>query len=387
MSTAIRCTKVTRSFLLEQAGALHAVLFAGKAAARFTALDRVSLTVDAGEFVGVLGRNGAGKSTLLRILGGVYAPDEGTVEVHGDLSSIYELGVTGNDLLTGRQFAMRWFDVFGGGARRNRMAIEDAHDFSELGDAFDRPIRGYSAGMKARLFFALSTALPAQVYIIDEVLAVGDEYFQNKCWRRLRQRLGSGAGGVIATHDWSAILRLCPRSVILDHGRVVAQGRSPEIVRRYLGLNADAFADGARFTRTPKHVEARSLQDLTIDVAFDASRPGEWLIGAAVERFIAGAGWEHVLHADPAPVHVGLGSFAAQIQINPLLLPAGAYALGLFLLHRSESGATEVVDARSWTYGNGIDLEVTGASSRGALRLPLTPHFEPLNLQADCAAA
>lgn len=387
MSLAIRCRTLTRSFLLEHAGALRAVLFGGRRAARFVALDKVSFSASAGQFIGVLGRNGAGKSTLLRVLGGVYAPDKGTVEIFGSMSSIYELGVTGSDLLTGRQFAVRWFDVFGSGGRKNTAAIDEAHDFSELGDAFDRPIRGYSAGMKARLYFALSTALTADVYIIDEVLAVGDEYFQNKCWRRLRQRLGSGAGGVIATHDWTAILRLCARSVILEKGRIVAEGRSPEIVREYLGLDPQSFACGARLADVPERLEMQAPGDLCIDLRVEATESFEWLLGFSVERFIAGAGWEHVLHADPVCIGAGEGTFHAQILKERAPLPAGAYALGLFLLRRAPDGKTDVADARSWTYGNGVDLHVTGASSRGALLVPLQPVFEPLPTSDTAAAA
>lgn len=383
---AIRCRNLTRSFLLEHGGALHAALFGGRRARRFVALSDVTFTAQAGEFVGVLGRNGAGKSTLLRVLGGVYAPDSGTVEIYGALSAIYELGVTGNDLLTGRQFAVRWFDVFGAGGRRNADAIAEAHEFSELGDAFDRPIRGYSAGMKARLFFALSTALPADVYIIDEVLAVGDEYFQNKCWRRLRQRLGAGAGGVVATHDWAAILRLCPRSVILEQGSIVAEGRSSDIVRQYLDLDPGVFARGARFLDAPTRLTAHTFEDFVLDVRFEATEAFEWRLGFAVERFIAGAGWEHVLHADPVAVGEGPGVFAARIDVPAAPLPAGAYAAGLFLLRRGPDGVTEVVDARSWTYGNGVDLDVVGAESRAALRRPLQPVFEPLRAPEKASA-
>lgn len=386
MAWAIVCRDLTKSFLLEHAGALAAILFGGRDTARFTALKEVSVAARAGEFVGVLGHNGAGKSTLLRIIGGVYAPDAGTVTLDGDLAAIYELGITGNDLLTGRQFATRWFEVFGARGRSRAEVIAEAHDFSELAEAFDRPIRGYSAGMKARLFFALATALPADVYVIDEVLAVGDEYFQNKCWRRLRERLAEGAGGIIATHDWTAILRLCPRSVILDHGRIAAEGPSPEMVRRYLKLDVAAFAEGARFTGLPAEVTASALRDLTLAVDVEATGDGEWLFGLAIERFIAGSGWEHVLHADPAVIGAGPGRFRATVTFPHLPLPEGDYALALFLSRREGAGPAQVVDARSWTYGNGLALRVAGEASRGAIRRPIAPVFSPVAAHAASAA-
>ena len=351
---------------------------------KFHALSNVTIQVPKGQFVGVLGRNGAGKSTLLRTIGGVYAPDSGVVVVNGDMSALYELGLTGNEHLTGAGFARRWFEVFGTKGKKRKLLISEVADFSELGDAFERPIRSYSAGMKARLYFALATARQSEVYVIDEVLSVGDEYFQNKCWRRLRQRLSNGASGVIATHDWSAILRLCPQSFIIEKGVSIASGPSPGIVRQYLGLSTEDFGTGAKFfPEPPKVVHANALEDFTLELGVRATEKLDLSMSAAVEVFVPGFGWEHVLHSDPQPIGVGPGDFMAKLRVPRLPLKKGEYSLAIFLSANGEDGRQVPLDVRSWTYGEGLSLVVDGADSIGAIRSPLRVYEQQFEMAAQ----
>lgn len=372
MSTTLKCRNVSKSFLLQEAGSAWRVLFRLGGGEHFTALRDVTIDVPKGQFVGVLGRNGAGKSTLLRTIGGVYAPDSGVVNLNGDLSALYELGLTGNENLTGRSFTGRWFQAFSSRKDKREDLIADVLEFSELGEAFDRPIRTYSAGMKARLFFALATARQSDVYIIDEVLSVGDEYFQNKCWRRIRQRLSGGASGIIATHDWSAVLRLCPTSYIIENGKSVSHGASSAIVREYLGLSTDSFDRSARFHPEPApELRATSLETFSheFDVVVDADH--EVSFAAAIECFVAGFGWEHVLHVDAQPIGFGPGVFKVRITVPDLPLKAGEYSLALFLTRDDGAGGKVGLDARSWTYNDGVRLLVEGRGSPGAVRWPL----------------
>lgn len=360
------------------------ILMRPKHGRTFKALSDVTLEVPKGQFVGVLGRNGAGKSTLLRTIGGVYAPDSGVVIVNGDLSALYELGLTGNEQLTGAGFAHRWFEVFGTRGKKRKELLSEVADFSELGDAFDRPIRSYSAGMKARLYFALATARESEVYVIDEVLSVGDEYFQNKCWRRLRQRLSNGASGVIATHDWSAILRLCPQSYIIEKGVSIASGPSPGIVRQYLGLSTESFGSGAKFApEPPKLIHAKALEDFTLELGVRATEKLDLNMSAAVEVFVPGFGWEHVLHSDPRPIGVGPGDFRVQLNIPRLPLKKGEYSLAIFLSANGEDGRQTPLDVRSWTYDEGLSLVVDGADSMGAIRCPLRVYDQQFELAAQ----
>lgn len=369
---ALQCRDVRKSFLLEDRVSAWRILFGVGGGERFHALKGVTLDVPKGQFVGLLGRNGAGKSTLLRTIGGVYAPDSGVVVLSGDMSGIYELGLTGNEHLTGRAFAHRWLEVFSSRDDSRTELVEDILDFSELGESFDRPIRTYSSGMKSRLFFAMATARKSHVYIIDEVLSVGDEYFQNKCWRRIRQRLGGGASGLIATHDWSAIMRLCPSSYIIDSGEISAQGPSSQMVREYLQLSPDSFAEGAKFAATtPETVAARALEDFRLRVDIDATIDVPLYFGAAVEVFVAGYGWEHVLHGEPREIGRGPGRLSVEVSIPRLPLNGGAYSLGLFLSLKQPGGSLTALDARSWTFGQGIDLVVEGPVSSAAARWPV----------------
>ncbi len=371
MQPTLECRNVWKSFQLQDKASAWRIVLGGKSARQFEALKNVSIDAPKGRFVGLLGKNGAGKSTLLRTIGGVYAPDSGVVVVNGDMSALYELGITGNDHLTGRGFAHRWFDVYSSVGERRKALIADVWQFSELGEAFDRPIRTYSSGMKARLFFALATARKSKIYIIDEVLSVGDEYFQNKCWRRIRQRLAGGASGIIATHDWSAVLRLCETAYIIDRGRITGRGPSSEIAQRYLGLGETVFAEGARFDADiPKLINARSLEDFALEVGVTASEECTLHFGASVETFEAGTGWEHVLHADNQPIGVGPGSFRVSLSIPKLPLKGGDYSLCLFL---SKAGSDGLVPLQvySWTHGEGLILRVDGAPDGGSVRWPL----------------
>jgi lipopolysaccharide transport system ATP-binding protein len=374
MPSTLECRDVSKSFLLQDLTSAWRILFGLGGGKRFKALDDVTIDVPKGQFVGILGKNGAGKSTLLRTIGGVYTPDSGIVVVNGDMSALYELGITGNEHLTGRGFANRWFDVYSSRTEKRRDLIADVHDFSELEEAFDRPIRTYSAGMKARLFFALATARKSKIYVIDEVLSVGDEYFQNKCWRRIRQRLSGGASGIIATHDWSAILRLCPKSYIIEKGRMIAHGASPGVVKKYLGLSTDSFGNGARFDPMPPQIlTGRSLEDFQVDVDIHAAEKCSLVFGAAVEVFEAGFGWEHVLHADNRPIGIGPGRIKVRLSIPRLPLKGGDYSLAIFLSKTDPvTGKLVPLDVRSWTYNEGLTLRVDGEESQGAIRWPIS---------------
>ena len=140
------------------------------------------------------------------------------------MSGLYELGLVGNPQLTGRQYADRLLNVHGFSARERAAMIAEIHEFSELEDRFDDPVQTYSAGMGARLYFSTATAGRYDVYLLDEILSVGDQHFQSKCWRRLRDRVSAGAAGMLVTHDWSAILRICETAHILDRGKVLYSG-------------------------------------------------------------------------------------------------------------------------------------------------------------------
>src|SRR5262245_7374012 len=234
-AVAVSCKGVSKSFALVDKGSAWRLAFgAGRGVPHIKALDDVTFDVPKGQFVGILGRNGAGKSTLLRVLGGVFAPDSGQITIGGALSGLYELGLVGNPQLTGRQYAERLLTVHGFNRCERKEMIADIHEFTELGDRFEDPVLTYSAGMGARLYFATATAGRYDVYLIDEVLSVGDQHFQSKCWRRLRDRVSTGASGVLVTHDWAAIVKLSEIAYVLEKGCIIYSGPAERAARHYL---------------------------------------------------------------------------------------------------------------------------------------------------------
>lgn len=340
---------------------------------RFVALDGVSLQVPRGEVMGILGRNGAGKSTLLRVLGGVYAPDRGMVAIGGDTAGLFELGGFGNAELTGLEFAQRFLQLFGVPRAQWPELVEGVREFSELGAYFEERIRTYSAGMSARLFFAVATAVPHEIYLIDEILSVGDEHFQTKSWARMREHLANGASGVLVTHDWSAVIKLCRQSKALAGGRVVLEGRSDTVVAGYLDL-AQPDAGRAKLLVEPEAVfGAASEQDWVLSYEVEVLAPGPVETAVSIEALQLGVGWEPVILTEYQRVADQPGRYRVEVAIGRLPLAPGEYTLNLFLATGPDpaSGARLALDARGWTYGNGVLLRVSGEATPGVAPLPL----------------
>lgn len=203
------------------------------------ALRDVSLRVQPGDAVGLIGRNGSGKTTLLRLIAGIIKPTSGSVSAGGRIGSLLELGAGFHQDFTGRE------NVFLNGAiqglRRDdiRRRFDEIVAFAELEHAIDRPVRTYSSGMTMRLGFAIAAFLDADILLLDEVFAVGDEAFQRKCFGRIFRFKQDGGTIVFVSHDASAVERLCERSVLLDHGRVAFDGPTREAVSRYRRVLAD----------------------------------------------------------------------------------------------------------------------------------------------------
>ncbi|MGY3444256.1 lipopolysaccharide transport system ATP-binding protein [Bradyrhizobium sp. USDA 4473] len=372
-AVAITCQGVSKSFALVDGGSAWRLAFGLRGdVPHFTALEDVSFDVPKGQFLGVLGRNGAGKSTLLRVIGGVYAPDSGRVAVHGAMSGLYELGLVGNPELTGRQYADRLLTVHGFSPGERAAMILDIHDFSELGDRFEDPVLTYSAGMSARLYFSTATAGQYEVYLLDEVLAVGDQHFQSKCWRRLRERVSGGASGVLVTHDWSAIVRLCETAHVLDRGKVVFSGPAERAVRRYLyGEQAKStYRDGiARFASAP--VYPRTIMtgtDFSLEAKVEILARAEVGVVVAVERLQPAYGWETgLMSRRTTPVGEEPGRYAFSVDIPALPLPPGSYQISMHLVMPDPHNSTVkiVLDGFSWLDGNGLELGVEGVDGRG----------------------
>ncbi|MDQ3768882.1 MAG: ABC transporter ATP-binding protein [Actinomycetota bacterium] len=197
------------------------------------ALDDVSLHIHPGETVGMVGRNGAGKSSTLRVLAGIVPLDSGIVRAGGRIVTLLELGAGFGRDFTGRENVYLNGALHGLGRAQIEARLDDILAFSELGDFVDAPVATYSSGMYLRLAFAIAAHLDADILLIDEVLAVGDEAFQRKCEQRIARQIAAGATLVLVSHDAALVERSCARTVVLDGGRVVFDGPTGQALPFY----------------------------------------------------------------------------------------------------------------------------------------------------------
>ncbi|MEM4667438.1 MAG: ABC transporter ATP-binding protein [Thermofilum sp.] len=200
---------------------------------RFEVLRDVSFSVEKGECIGIIGRNGAGKSTLLSLIAGVIKPDSGEIIVRGRVTALLELGAGFHPDLTGRENIVLNGVLMGMTRREVLSKMDEIIEFSELGEFIDQPLRTYSSGMIARLGFSVTAHLTSDIYLIDEILAVGDIGFQKKCLQRFEKLRESGATIVIVSHQTDMIRKLTDRVIWIDNHTIRAIGAPEEICAQY----------------------------------------------------------------------------------------------------------------------------------------------------------
>ena len=222
------------------------------------AIHNVTLEIRRGEITGVIGENGSGKSTLLRLIAGVTRPTAGTVEVRGTVRGLLELGDNFNSLLTGAENAISDLMLEGLSRREATELLSQIGEFAGLQVRLDQPLRSYSTGMRLRLAFATATALPADIVLIDELLAVGDGHFQEKCIRRLEDLRDSGATILLTSHSIDHVTQLCDRAVWMVEGCAKEIGDAREVADHYNGLLHDNKPrDGNRRDEVRDHRSSR----------------------------------------------------------------------------------------------------------------------------------
>lgn len=201
---------------------------------RHEVLKGVTLEIEKGEVVGLVGHNGCGKSTLLKLMTKIIYPDKGKIEINGKISSLLELGAGFHPDMTGRENIYTNASIFGLTKKEIDARLDDIIEFSELEEFIDSPVRTYSSGMYMRLAFSVAINVDADILLIDEILAVGDARFQAKCFNKMLELKKSGITIVIVSHDLGSIERLCNRAIWIENGKIRDEGIPHDIVAEYL---------------------------------------------------------------------------------------------------------------------------------------------------------
>lgn len=238
MTSAIEMKGVVKEFdmLLEKQSSLKAAIlsFRRPKSGRLLALKDITLSIGHGETVAVIGRNGSGKSTLLGIIGRIYKPTRGVVQVDGRMCTMLDLGAGFHPELTGRENIFFNGAIMGFSTAQVREKLNQIIEFSELDDFIDAPTKTYSSGMLMRLGFAIATETDPDILLVDEVLAVGDTAFQEKCYRRIDSFKAAGKTIIFVTHDLEAARSVASRTIWLDKGEVRADGDTETAIQAYL---------------------------------------------------------------------------------------------------------------------------------------------------------
>ncbi|MBX3357824.1 MAG: ABC transporter ATP-binding protein [Phycisphaeraceae bacterium] len=307
----------------------------------FWALRDVSFDVRPGEAVGIVGRNGSGKSTLLQIIAGTLTPTEGEVAVRGRVAALLELGSGFNPEFTGRENVYLQGAILGIPRREIHRRFDSIADFADIGEFIDQPVKHYSSGMHARLAFSVAVSVDPDILIVDEVLAVGDLGFQQKCIARMRKLLDSGVTLLFVSHGADSVKSLCQRAVFLEAGRMVQFGHAGEVVDRYIAQ-----------TRTLTNEEAsRQMTSLPDAVPFETGPKGSLRYGsghAQIERV-------RVLSEDGDPV--------------------STYVFGETIVVETAVRALADIDRLDVSFGvrdsAGVDLTGSGTTAEGVWLPPM----------------
>jgi lipopolysaccharide transport system ATP-binding protein len=322
----------------------------------FWALKDVSMDIREGEIVGIVGRNGAGKSTLLKILSRITPPTSGRAVVRGRLGSLLEVGTGFHDELSGRENIFLNGAILGMGRSEMMRKLDEIVAFSGVEEFIDTPVKRYSSGMRIRLAFAVAAHLEPDVLIIDEVLAVGDAAFQNKCLGKMSDIAHSGRTVLFVSHNMNAVLGLCRRAIVLERGSVLFTGPSEAAVRIYTDTGhtpSKGFVDlrvargrlghmpsfitgvGLRAVANPNYTDQlRTGEDVVFDIYYDCGSETVDVAQVAISTTANQRLFTVATHlSDHAPALLrGRGCISCEVRHLPLT--AGEYDVTLMLTNR-----------------------------------------------------
>lgn len=309
-------------------------------------LKGISFEVNKGDFFGIVGRNGSGKSTLLKLLAGIYTPNRGSVEVNGKLTPFIELGVGFNPELSGRD------NVFLNGALLGftRAEMEEKYDdivaFAELERFMDQKLKNYSSGMQVRLAFSIAIRADADILVLDEVLAVGDEAFQQKCFQYFADLKRDKKTVVLVTHDMASVQRFCNRAMMIENGEIVMIGSPAHVAGKYTLSNIAENSHKSANDKNPKSENViidkvlvkngnkktnifSNKDDITVEVYYTVKKPETFSIGMSIrtqdDSLLAGIGSQ----GDIKLSEFKTGSYKSVCRVPARALKKGQYSLNL----------------------------------------------------------
>ena len=308
----------------------------------FWALRDVSVDVKEGQTVGLIGANGSGKSTLLKVLAGILRPTAGTVEVHGRVASLLELGAGFNGELTGRENVYLNASMLGLSRRETDRLFDDIVEFSELAEFIDGPVKHYSSGMYVRLGFAVAVHVDPDVLLVDEVLAVGDEAFAAKCLAKIAEFQTEGRTILFVSHSLEMVRSICDRSLVLSHGRLVHDGSADEGVQTLRAVLSTATTDSAepqpdlptltvravdvRDANGGQHTEARPGEAVQIRVRLDSALPQSLVVRLVVTGHFD---LPMFVLSTPGPIPVRRGTCDVVFEVPALPAMEGTFSFAV----------------------------------------------------------
>jgi len=356
MTVAIQATNVSKTYFVrrERRRTLKEQLLRQYAPkTRVDALHDVSFTVEPGGTYGIVGANGSGKSTLLKLIAGTSQPTTGTVTVNGRVSALLELGAGFHPDFTGRENVYLNASILGLSRRETDRILPSIVDFAELGDFFDGTVKTYSSGMYMRLAFSVAAHVDPDILLIDEILAVGDEYFQRKCYAKLNEFRARGKTICFVSHDLGAVAKLCQRAMLLDQGHVKAEGDIRRVLDAYHELVEQreehalesAAPTGDRWGSGEVTIDAVTLHGGLDAHILRSGEPFEIRLAYRVNQEVPGAIFGLTIYRDDGlsvygtntdidgtPVPVSLGEGTLSFRGDSLTLLPGRYELDVAVI-------------------------------------------------------
>ncbi|MFJ2368631.1 ABC transporter ATP-binding protein [Microbacterium sp. NPDC087665] len=370
----IRVTNVSKRFTVRKDSSLkERVVTLGRAGRQhrqdFWGLSDVSVGISAGTTIGLIGHNGSGKSTLLKVLGGIIQPTEGTVEQRGRVAALLELGAGFHPDLTGRENVFLNGSVLGLSREEVEGQFAAILEFSGVGDFIDTQVKFYSSGMYVRLAFAIAVHTDPDILLVDEVLAVGDEQFQEKCLAKIREFQTEGRTIIIVSHALDQISSLCDRVVVMDKGKLVYDGIPVTAIERFRKLLTDNAVGQARPDQVSRALEIRSVdihdaggkavaqitagEELTLEVDVEMIRPIErWAIGFSVDSSLG----QIALASNTDLLDIVLDPLSASRTVS-ISFTTDGMSPGRYSVNVNASGISEPT---SHGLMNGAEFEVLG---------------------------